>query len=73
MTRMLEQALGRLQQLPEREQDAVASWILEEIESEAEWSRAFASNPDALARKAAEALQEHLSGRTRPLDLSRDL
>lgn len=68
MTRMLEQAFAEVAKLPEAEQDAFASWIVEELASERRWSQSFAQSQDALAHLAEEALAEHRAGRTQPLD-----
>ncbi len=53
MTELLEQAIARVKQLPETEQDAIAALILEELEDEARWDRAFAKSHDTLAKLAA--------------------
>ena len=71
MTRRLEEAIARLARLPEQEQDALASIILEELASEQRWDEAFAGTADGLARLADEALAEHRAGKTEPLDLDR--
>jgi len=54
--------------LPEDDQDAIASWLLEKLASERRWSKAFAASQGRLASLADEALQEHRQGRTRPLN-----
>lgn len=68
MTKLLKKAFDEAAQLPEEEQDAIASWLLAEIESEAKWSEAFARSADKLSELAEEALQEYAAGRTKPLD-----
>jgi hypothetical protein len=73
MTQLLERAVNEAARLPETEQDALASLLLEEIASEARWSESFASSQDTLARLADEALAEFHAGRTLPLDPERDL
>jgi hypothetical protein len=55
-------------QLPETEQDAIAAFILEELEDEARWDRAFSQSQDMLAKLAAEALAEDQAGKTQELD-----
>ena len=42
MTKLLEKALAEVSKLPKKEQDALATWILEELASEQRWERAFA-------------------------------
>jgi hypothetical protein len=71
MTDLLERAIARLQTLPESEQDAIASIILEEIEDERRWDAAFASSPDVLAKLAASAMAEYHAGETQELDLEK--
>ncbi|MDJ0705538.1 MAG: hypothetical protein QNJ46_19860 [Leptolyngbyaceae cyanobacterium MO_188.B28] len=68
MTELLEHAIARLQTLPESEQDAVASMILEEIEDEQLWDEAFSRSPDILAKLAASAMSEHHACKTQELD-----
>jgi hypothetical protein len=58
-------------QLPEHEQEAIASIILREIESEQRWDELF-SRPESaelLSRLADEALAERRAGRTRKPDV----
>ena len=68
MTKLLEQAIARVMQLPETQQDAIAAFILEELEDEARWDRAFSQSQDMLAKLAAEALAEDRAGKTQELD-----
>jgi hypothetical protein len=69
MTELLERAIARLQTLPESEQNAIASIILDEIEDERRWDEAFARSPDLLAKFAASAMAEYHAGETQELDL----
>jgi hypothetical protein len=64
----LEMAFAEAAKLPEAEQEALASWILEEIASEKRWEEKFARSADALTRLADEALTEHRAGKTQRLD-----
>ena len=68
MTKLLEEAWAVISQLPEQQQDAIASLILKEIASEREWSQAFAKSEDKLAQLADEALAEFREGKTKPLE-----
>ena len=68
MTKALEDAFKEAQKLPEGEQDQLAAAIRAEIDAEHAWEAKLASSGDALAELAEEALQEHRSGRTVPLD-----
>ena len=67
MTSRLEEAIREASKLPPEEQDALAEAILAEIRSEEEWDRRFAESADKLEKLAAEALDEHRRGLTKPL------
>ncbi len=71
MTRLLEEAIKKASELPETEQDSLAKWLLEELESEREWDRLFAESQDVLGRLAQEALEAHKQGKTKPMDFDR--
>lgn len=73
MTQLLERAVGEAARLPEPEQDALASLLLEEIASEARWSEAFTGSQDQLAGLAITTLAKFHAGRTLPLDPAGDL
>jgi hypothetical protein len=60
----MEKALAEIQKLPEHEQEALATWILEELASERRWAEAFAASQDVLEQLADEALAEHRAGKT---------
>ena len=72
MTQLLERAFTEASKLPEPEQDAVASFLLAELESEQRWAHSFASSQEQLAQLADEALREFAAGETLPMDLKRD-
>jgi hypothetical protein len=72
MTQLLERAFAEASKLPTAEQDAVASFMLAELESDRRWAKSFAASQDKLAEMASEALHEFETGQTRPLDLDRD-
>jgi len=67
MTQLLERAFQRAQELPQADQDIVASLILEEIESEGGWQERFDSSQVLLAKLAQEALDDLRAGRARDL------
>ena len=70
MTSLMEKAFEKARELPEDEQDAIASIILREIESEHRWDELF-SHPksiELLSRLADEAVAEAKAGRTQKLD-----
>lgn len=72
MTQLLEKAFDRASRLPDEQQDEVARLFLAELESEERWSELFArpESETLLERLAAEALDDHRAGKTRPLDPS---
>ena len=72
MTQLLEKAFEKVSALPDSEQDALASVLLTELESEQRWDRLFNSSQDLLGLMAREALEEYRADETAPLDLERD-
>lgn len=68
MTTLLEDALRKVAALPQEEQDAIASQILETLQDEAAWKDTLTRAPEKLRRLAEEARQEHKRGETRALD-----
>ena len=68
MTELLEEALRKVATLPQEEQDAIASQIIETLQDEAAWKEKLARSPEKLRRLAKEAREEHRRGETRPLD-----
>ena len=67
MTRLMEQAFERASGLTEEEQNAIASIIFREIESEERWNELFAQprSVDLLSQMADEAMAEARAGRAR--------
>ena len=68
MTELLERAFAKVSRLSPQEQDALANWLLAEVESEIRWGKLFADSQSVLSKLAAEALSEHRSGQTQKLD-----
>jgi hypothetical protein len=68
MTKALQDAFKEAEKLPEAEQDQLAAAIRAEIEGDSAWATRLDGSRDALKQLADEALAEHRSGRTRPLD-----
>ena len=68
MTKLLEQALAKAQELPETEQDAIAQIVIDEIESERRWDALFAKSPENLRKLADRAWAEHEAGGSQELD-----
>jgi hypothetical protein len=70
MSELMEQAIHKVRQLSEPDQEAIASIILQEIESERQWDELFARprSAEMLSLMADEALAEARAGRARKLD-----
>ena len=68
VTKSLEEVFARASRLSAEEQDALAAWLAEELESDERWGRLFARSQIELGRLADEALGEHAAGKTEGLD-----
>ncbi|MCY4121974.1 MAG: hypothetical protein OXG72_13755 [Acidobacteria bacterium] len=64
MTDLLAKAFERLARLSDQEQDDFARWLLDELESERRWSRAFRASQGQIAEMAREAVADDLADRT---------
>ena len=71
MTKLLERAFKRASRLPEVEQNALARWLIDELEAERAWDARFAESEDVLASLADDALELRKKGKAKSLDLSR--
>lgn len=71
MTKLLEKAFKEASKLPVIDQNALAKWLLEELEAEEKWEQMFAESEDILDQLANEALAAHKKGKTNPLDIER--
>jgi len=71
MTRLLEKAFEKASELSEAEQDDFAEFILDELDSERRWEKAFDDSQDELERLADEALGQHEVGNSEELDSNR--
>lgn len=67
MSRLLEDALRKVGELSEDEQNAIASQILETLADEEAWEALLRRNRPRLRELAEKALDEHHAGNTRPL------
>ncbi len=68
MTGLLEEAMRRLESLPQAEQDSIASQIMETLDDEEAWSQRLRNMPTSLLQLAGDAIEEHRLGETRPFD-----
>lgn len=46
MTKLLEEAFKKASELPDVEQNALARWLMEELEAEKAWDKRFAESQD---------------------------
>jgi len=68
MTVLLEKAFEEVSKLPKQEQNALAKWLLEQINAEQKWDEKFADSEDVLDKLADEALDEFKEGKTKKLE-----
>ena len=68
MTELLRKAFEEASKLPPREQDALASVLLEELRGEQRWEATLEETHEELTSLADAALTEHRAGKTQPLD-----
>lgn len=68
MTELLRKAFEEASKLPPREQDALASELLQELQDEHLWDSTLAASQDSLAALADAALADHHAGKTEHLD-----
>ncbi len=66
MTALLEKAVHEISSLPNEQQDALASLILEEMESEAKWDKLFSESQSQLSKLASRAIEDYKTGKTTP-------
>ncbi len=64
MTDSLQNALALVSRLSDREQDAIAAWLISELDAERKWDALFLGSQDVLADLASQALAEHSCGKT---------
>jgi hypothetical protein len=65
MTQLLQQALSEVQKLPDPQQDAIATMILDELADEQHWEEQFARSQDKLAQLANKAREAVRAGHVR--------
>lgn len=71
MTKTLQEAIERLQQIPEDRQDLLAKLVLHEIEEDEKWMRSTEANAGKLQGLISEVLQADRRGECEPLDPDR--
>ena len=69
MTKLLEKAFKNASKLSDIEQNALAKWLLEELEAERKWEKTFAESEDILDQLADKAIVDYKRGKTTPLHI----
>ncbi len=69
MTRLLEKVRTEVYKLPPEKQDAIATVILEELEDERLWDKAFAESQDKLAQLAHKVRNDIKAGRIKKMGI----
>ena len=71
MTKLLEKAFKKASKLPAVEQNAVARWLIDELETEKEWAKSFSESEDVLDKLADETIEAYKKGKTISMDFDR--
>lgn len=71
MTQLLKKAFQEASKLPVVDQNALAKWLMQELESEKRWEKMFAESEDVLDHLADAALKAYKRGKIKPLDIDR--
>lgn len=66
MTELLEKAFKEASQLPKKDQDTFAAFLLEELDSEQKWHSLLSSSAEFLEQLAREVEREVDAGETEP-------
>ena len=69
MTQLLEKVLSEVQKLPPEKQDAIAAVILEELEDEQLWEKAFSESEDKLSQLAQKVRTDIKAGRIKKMGI----
>ena len=69
MTQLLEKVLTEVHKLPPEKQDAIAAVILEELEDEQLWDKAFSESEDKLVQLAHKVRTDIKEGRIKKMGI----
>ena len=69
MSKTLEKAFKEASQLPKKDQEEFAAFLLVELDSEQRWQTLLSSSASTLELLAQEAKQEHKAGETQPFNV----
>ncbi|GAB4158724.1 MAG: hypothetical protein Tsb009_35960 [Planctomycetaceae bacterium] len=59
MTELLEKAFAEASRLSSEEQDVLAAWLLDELDSDRRWEKTFSTSEDELKKLADEYHSSH--------------
>jgi len=68
MTKLMEQAIERVQALPANQQDQLARFLLGELKEDERWSASTAAHSDKLKGHISDLLADDARGVCEPLD-----
>ena len=71
MTHLLERAFKKVSKLPDDEQNVIAKWLLDELESEKAWEKSFSDSEDVLDNLVKETKDAYENNKTNKLDLTK--
>jgi hypothetical protein len=71
MTRLMEQAIARLRAVPEKQQEGLAQFLLNELEEDERWIRSTADHETRLNAFVGKILADDEAGNSEPLDAER--
>ena len=69
MTELVEKAFNEVSRLPEKDQEELAAFLLEELASENRWHALLSSSAETLGQLARETEREIEAGETTPFDV----
>lgn len=69
MTELLEKAFNEISQLPEKDQEEFAAFLLEELTSENRWHTLLSTSAETLEQLARETEREIDAGKTTPFNM----
>lgn len=72
MTELLDKAFKEVSQLPEKEQEEFAAFLLEELASEDRWHTFLSTSTETLEQLARETEREIEAGETTPLNMENE-
>jgi hypothetical protein len=69
MTQLLEQAVARVKELSDEQQNTIAAIILQELEDDLKWEQAFANSQDQLAKWEEKVQADIRAGRVKKMGI----